>query len=96
MTQQISSLSLPYLPETVRVRARLGQGAKSEKNRTNLGNLALAVDDEKRQHQPDTEDHRLLIANSFKMVSPAIPIALVFEIRIQVSICSFNPCRIFD
>ncbi|OQE24735.1 hypothetical protein PENSTE_c007G10312 [Penicillium steckii] len=50
------------------VRARLGQRAKSEKNRTNLGNLALAVDDEKRQHQPDTEDHRLFIANSFKMV----------------------------
>ncbi|KAJ5574838.1 2-hydroxyacid dehydrogenase [Penicillium hetheringtonii] len=59
---------ITQVPEQKRVRARLGQGAKSEKNRTNLGNLALAVDDEKRQHQPDTEDHRLLIANSFKMV----------------------------
>ena len=89
-------LSLPYLPNMASVRARLGQRAKSEKNRTNLGNLALAVDDEKRQHQPDTEDHRLFIANSFKMVSPTIPIALAFEICTSASICLFNPCRIFE
>ncbi|KAJ5126918.1 2-hydroxyacid dehydrogenase [Penicillium atrosanguineum] len=29
---------------------------------------ALAVEDEKRQHQSDTEDHRLPLVNSFKMV----------------------------
>ncbi|KAJ5937665.1 2-hydroxyacid dehydrogenase [Penicillium verhagenii] len=45
-----------------------GPRAKSEKNRTKLGVLALAVEDEKRQHHPDTEDHRLPLANSFKMV----------------------------